>query len=303
MSSSLTLAVGLGSVGAAIALGVVALFTRQEKPAGPTPEETAVVLQKRRRDVYEEPLPTIMVRLRNLTQVLTPNSYGARLQRRLDLAGNPPTLPAERFMALKGVALVFGVLIGGLIGAHTSGLRMVLYALIGGAVFFWLPDVLLRNAGEHRQEKLLNALPDAMDMLTVCVEAGLGFDGALGRVATNLEGPMAQESARVMQEMQFGKSRSDALRALADRTDVPELKSFVSAMIQAGELGISVGVVLREQAAEMRIRRRQRAEEKAQKLPVKILLPLITCLLPAMFVVVLGPAAIKIVHTFNHLNF
>jgi tight adherence protein C len=106
-----------------------------------------------------------------------------------------------------------------------------------------------------------------------------------------------------MQEMQFGKSRSEALRALADRTDVPELKSFVSAMIQAGELGISVGVVLREQAAEMRIRRRQRAEEKAQKLPVKILLPLITCLLPAMFVVVLGPAAIKIVHTFNHLNF
>jgi tight adherence protein C len=140
-------------------------------------------------------------------------------------------------------------------------------------------------------------------MLTVCVEAGLGFDGALGRVATNLEGPMSAECARVMQEMQFGKSRSDALRALADRTDVPELKSFVSAMIQAGELGISVGNVLREQAAEMRIRRRQRAEEKAQKLPVKILLPLITCLLPAMFVVVLGPAAIKIVHTFNHLNF
>lgn len=303
MSSSLTLAVGLSSVGVAIALGVVALFTKQEKPAGPTAEEAAVVLQKRRRDIYEEPLPTIMVRLRNLTQVLTPNSYGGRLQRRLDLAGNPPNLPAERFMALKGVALVFGVLIGGLIGAHTSGVRMVLYALIGGVVAFWLPDVLLRNAGEHRQEKLLNSLPDAMDMLTVCVEAGLGFDGALGRVATNLEGPMAAESARVMQEMQFGKSRSDALRALADRTDVPELKSFVSAMIQAGELGISVGVVLREQAAEMRIRRRQRAEEKAQKLPVKILLPLITCLLPAMFVVVLGPAAIKIVHTFNHLNF
>jgi tight adherence protein C len=105
-----------------------------------------------------------------------------------------------------------------------------------------------------------------------------------------------------MQEMQFGKSRTEALRSLADRTSVPEIKSFVSALIQASELGISVGTVLREQAVEMRIRRRQRAEEKAQKLPVKILLPLITCLLPAMFVVVLGPAAIKIVHTFNHLN-
>ena len=302
MSSSLTLAVGLGSVGVAIAIGVVALFTKQEKPAGPTPEETAVVLQKRRRDVYEEPLPTIMVRLRNLTQALTPNSYGGRLQRRLDLAGNPPNLPAERFMALKGVALVFGALVGALIGAHSSGFRVILYALIGAAVAFWVPDVLLRNAGEHRQEKLLNSLPDALDMLTVCVEAGLGFDGALGRVATNTEGPMAAECARVMQEMQFGKSRTEALRALADRTDVPELKSFVSSMIQAGELGISVGVVLREQAAEMRIRRRQRAEEKAQKLPVKILMPLIMCLLPAMFVVVLGPAAITIIHTFSHLS-
>jgi len=102
--------------------------------------------------------------------------------------------------------------------------------------------------------------------------------------------------------MQFGLSRTEALRALANRTDVPEIKIFVSALIQASELGISVGVVLREQAKEMRVRRRQRAEEKAQKLPVKILLPLITCLLPAMFVVVLGPAAIKIVHTFATLG-
>jgi tight adherence protein C len=139
-------------------------------------------------------------------------------------------------------------------------------------------------------------------MLTVCVEAGLGFDAALARVARNLEGPMAEECARVLQEMQFGLSRTEALRALANRTDVPEIKIFVSALIQASELGISVGVVLREQAKEMRVRRRQRAEEKAQKLPVKILLPLITCLLPAMFVVVLGPAAIKIVHTFATLG-
>jgi tight adherence protein C len=205
-------------------------------------------------------------------------------------------------MALKGVGLVFGLLIGVLLGVHKAVGWLLLFALIGAAVGFLLPDILLRNAGQHRQEKLLNGLPDTLDMLTVCVEAGLGFDSALGRVATNTEGPMAEECARVMQEMQFGKSRTEALRSLADRTSVPEIKSFVSALIQASELGISVGTVLREQAVEMRIRRRQRAEEKAQKLPVKILLPLITCLLPAMFVVVLGPAAIKIVHTFNHLN-
>jgi tight adherence protein C len=300
MSSDLTLALGLGSVGLAIALGVIALLTRQEKAAEGPADEAAVVLQKRR-DIYEEPLPTIMVRLRDLAVKLTPNGYGARLQRRLDLAGNPVRLPAERFMAIKGMALVFGVLIGALLGVH-RGWGVVLFALIGAGVGFWLPDVLLRNAGERRQQQLLKGLPDALDMLTVCVEAGLGFDSALGRVATNTEGPMAAECARVMQEMQFGKSRSEALRALADRTDVPEIKTFVSALIQAGELGISVGSVLREQAVEMRIRRRQRAEEKAQKLPVKILLPLITCLLPAMFVVILGPAAIKIVHTLGNLG-
>lgn len=303
MSSNLTLAAGLGSVGLAIALGVIAVLTRQEKAATEgAPEEAAVTLQKRRRDVYEEPLPTIMVRLRNLTDRLTPKGYNDRLQRRLDLAGNPASLPAERFMAFKGVGLVFGALIGALLGVHRGLGLLLLFALIGAAIGFWLPDVLLRNAGERRQQQLLNGLPDALDMLTVCVEAGLGFDSALGRVAVNTEGPMAAECARVMQEMQFGKSRTEALRGLADRTDVPEIKSFVSALIQASELGISVGSVLREQAAEMRIRRRQRAEEKAQKLPVKILLPLITCLLPAMFVVVLGPAAIKIVDTFSHLN-
>jgi pilus assembly protein TadC len=301
MSSALTLLLGLGSVGLAIALAVVALLSRQQKEAAEGPNDELAISVQRRRDVYEEPLPSIMVRLRDLTIRLTPNSYGARLQRRLDLAGNPVRLPAERFMALKGVALVFGVLLGAVIGVH-RGWGLLLFALIGGAVAFWVPDLLLRVAGERRQEELRKGLPDVLDMLTVCVEAGLGFDSALGRVATNLEGPMSSECARVMQEMQFGKSRTEALRALADRTDVAEIKVFVSAFIQAGELGISIGAVLREQAAEMRVRRRQRAEEKAQKLPVKILLPLITCLLPAMFVVVLGPAAIKIVHTLGHLS-
>jgi tight adherence protein C len=300
MSSTLTLIIGLGSIGLAIALGVVALVTRPQKAASGPSDQMAVVITKRR-DTYDEPLPTIMVRLRNLTVKLTPNNYGVRLQRRLDLAGNPVQIPAERFMALKGVGLVFGLLIGAVLGAR-RGFDLFLFAAIGAPIGFLLPDVLLRNAGERRQEQLLKGLPDTLDMMTVCVEAGLGFDSALARVATNIEGPMAAECARVMQEMQFGKSRAEALRALADRTDVAEIKSFVSALIQAGELGISIGVVLREQAAEMRVRRRQRAEEKAQKLPVKILLPLITCLLPAMFVVVLGPAAIKIVQTFGNLG-
>ena len=179
---------------------------------------------------------------------------------------------------------------------------MVLWVAVGAGLGFVLPDVLVRNAGEKRQIELRKALPDAIDMMTVCVEAGLGFDAALARVARDLEGPVAAECARVLQEMQFGKSRTEALRALAARTEVVELRTFVSSLVQATEFGISIAVVMRDQAKQMRIRRRQRAEEKAQKLPVKILLPLIMCLLPAMFVVLLGPAVINIIHTLSGLN-
>jgi tight adherence protein C len=136
-----------------------------------------------------------------------------------------------------------------------------------------------------------------MDMLTVCVEAGLGFDAALAKVAYNTTGPLAAEFGRALKEMQIGKSRTQALRAMADRTTVAELRGFVSALVQAGELGIPVADILREQAGEMRLKRRQRAEGKAQQVPVKILLPLIGCLFPALFVVVIGPGVILIMHS------
>ena len=173
--------------------------------------------------------------------------------------------------------------------------------LFGGAGLV-APDLIVRNLGEKRQLTLQRQLPDAMDMLTVCVEAGLGFDAAVGRVARNLTGPVAEECARVLQEMQFGMSRTEALRSLAARTDVAELRTFVAAMVQSAELGISIGDVLREQSKQMRIKRRQRAEERAQKLQVKLLLPLITCLLPAIFVVVLGPAVIHLMKFFAAAN-
>lgn len=203
-------------------------------------------------------------------------------------------------MAFKGVGLTLGLLLGFALGAK-HGVGVVFFPMIGGAAGFFLPDLWILNLGQHRQQELLLGLPDAIDMLTVCVEAGLGFDSALSRVARNLDGPIASEFARVLQEMQFGKARAEALRALVERTDVSELRTFVSSVIQSSELGISIGDVLREQAAEMRIRRKQRAEELAQKLPVKILFPLLTCMLPAMFVVVIGPAAINILHTLGGL--
>ena len=137
--------------------------------------------------------------------------------------------------------------------------------ILGGAIGFFLPDVLLYNSGHKRQSKIQIHLPDAIDMLTICVEAGLGFDAALAQVARNTNGPLAAEFARSLQEMQIGKSRSQALRAMADRTTVPELRVFVSALVQATELGIPVAQVLREQAKEMRVRRRQRAEGRRRR--------------------------------------
>jgi tight adherence protein C len=143
------------------------------------------------------------------------------------------------------------------------------------------------------------ALPDALDLLSISVEAGLGFDAALSQVARNTEGPLAQELARVLQEMQIGLGRSAALRALGERSTLPDLRSFTSAMVQADSFGIPVGQVLRVQSAEIRLKRRQRAEEQAQKVPVKIMIPLVLFILPCLFIAVIGPAIIRMMSTFG----
>jgi tight adherence protein C len=187
-------------------------------------------------------------------------------------------------------------MLGALYGFANPGL-LFLCAGLGAVIGFFLPDILLFNSGQKRQARIPAELPDALDMLTICVEAGLGFDAALAQVARHIRGTVAAEFARVLQEMQIGKSRTEALRGMIDRTTSPELRAFVSALIQSNELGISVSHVLREQAKEMRVRRRQRAEEQAQKVPVKITFPLITCLFPALLVVVMGPGIIEISHS------
>jgi tight adherence protein C len=144
-----------------------------------------------------------------------------------------------------------------------------------------------------------NALPDAIDLLTVSVEAGLGFDAAVERVARNTTGPLSQEFARLLQEMQIGVGRVDAMRAMAERSSLDDLKSFCLAMVQADSLGIPIGRVLRIQSSEMRTKRRQRAEEKAQQVPVRIMIPLVLFVLPCLFIVILGPAGISIANTFG----
>jgi tight adherence protein C len=157
----------------------------------------------------------------------------------------------------------------------------------------------LHQAAYNRHERMRRDLPDALDLLTISVEAGLAFDAALAQVARNTEGPLAAEFFRVLQEMQIGLGRMDALRALGDRTDLPELRAFITAMVQADTFGVPIAGVLRVQSREQRTKRSQRAEEQAQKVPVKILFPLIFCILPTLFIVVIGPAAIQIYHSFK----
>jgi tight adherence protein C len=165
-------------------------------------------------------------------------------------------------------------------------------------VGFYLPDLLIYNAGVKRQDGLRRGLADALDMLTVCVEAGQAFDGALQQVAKSVTGPVAGEFSRVLQEIQIGRSRGAAFQSMSQRTSVPEVKTFVTSLVQADRLGLPIGAVLREQALQMRLVRRQRAEEKAQKVPIKILFPMLLCVFPAMFIVIVGPGAIRVMSSF-----
>jgi tight adherence protein C len=297
MTPTVLLIGGLAALGLAVVLAVLSVTARPAEDGVARALATIDSHYTRQAPVDTEPKRDAFAALpgwlRVLAVRLSPSGIGTTLQRRLDLAGNPSGWTPDRVLAAKGLGLFILGGLGALYGLRTIGLLVVGGAVAATAGFF-LPDLLLYNAGVKRQEKIQKALPDALDLLTVCVEAGLGFDAALAQVARNTTGPLAAEFSRVLQEIQIGKSRSQALRAMTERTTVPELRSFVSALVQAGELGITIADVLREQAKEMRLRRRQRAEEKAQKVPVKILFPLVFCLFPSMFIVILGPGALSI---------
>jgi tight adherence protein C len=227
---------------------------------------------------------------------ITPLGMRQRIARKLVLAGSPPGMDADKVAALKVFGGLGGVVLAVLLGALAglNGTTLVAGVVFGGLFGYLVPGAGLGQKAIGRQEAIRRAMPDTMDLLTVSVEAGLGFDAALAHVRRNVPGPLSDEISRMLQEMQLGVSRVDSFRHLADRTDVEELRGFVLAMVQADVFGISIAKVLRAQARELRIRRRQRAEEKALKVPVKMLFPLIFCILPSMFVVLIGPGIIRI---------
>lgn len=237
-----------------------------------------------------------------LRSVLPANSR-KRTQKDLDLAGNPRGLTPEGLLGYRIVGAVvlpiavFFVLVS--LGA-ASGIYLLFIVLAAGAGWA-LPAVWLDSLRRRRQALIRRALPDMLDMLTISVQAGLGFDMALVKLVRSTTGPLAQEFGRMLNEVQAGVSRRDGLRHLGERTDIPELNNFIMAMIQADVFGVSVASILRAQADEMRTRRRQNAEEVAQKAPVKMVFPTVLCLLPSTLLVILGPAAIAIARAFGFI--
>jgi tight adherence protein C len=230
---------------------------------------------------------------------ITPLDARDRVSKRLLLAGSPPGWDAERVIAFKVIGAAGGFL-GGLFAAavmHLHGLPGVVSIGLLAVAGFLVPDSILARKVEERQKEVLGTLSDTLDLLTISVEAGLSLNAAIAQVVQNVPGVLSSEFARMLQEIQLGVPRSDAFRHLAERTDVEELNSFALAMIQADVFGVSIASVLRTQASSLRIKRRQTAEAKAQQTPVKIVFPLILCILPALFVIIVGPGAIRIMNS------
>ena len=250
----------------------------------------------------ERALVPVLGALTNVGRRFTPVGYVDGVRHKFVLSGRPSAQAIDRFLAIR-VVTVAAVPIAvwvlffwnplGLAGNTQLGMTgLFVLALILG------PDAQLNRAVEDRQKEILRGLPDIIDLLVISVEAGLAFEQALQRVITSLDGPLPDEFSRMLGEVRAGSTRAEAMRALDARIEVPEVRSFVLAIIQADAFGVSIGRVLRTQAEEMRVKRRQLAEEKAQRAPVKMLIPMVFCIFPALFTIVLGPAVIRITENF-----
>ncbi len=201
---------------------------------------------------------------------------------------------AQTFLAAKGISAGAGILLGIVIGAFSSVTAVVIFASMLGAVGYIAPAIVVSQRAKRRQATIVSQLPDALDLLAVSVEAGLGFDGAVAKLTQYMSGPLPEEFELTLGEMRIGESRSDALKKLAQRAGTPEMSSFVRSIVQADQLGTSLGRILRVQATDTRLKRQAIAEERAMKAPIKMLFPTVAFIFPAMFIVVLGPALLNL---------
>jgi tight adherence protein C len=256
---------------------------------------------------YDEPfgdriMAPLQQRASKVARRLSGSDAPERIRKRLDVAGNPVGWTIERVQAGKVIGAIGMFLIStALTAVMGTGLTIRIVIIAAATAIGWLgPNLYLYQKVYDRSKRMQRELPDAIDLMTISVESGLAFDAAVQQVARNTVGPLADEFSRVLREMQIGQGRAQALRGLADRTEVDDVKSFVTAMVQADSFGIPIANVLRIQSHEMRTKRRQRAEEQAQKVPVKITVPLIFCILPCLFIAVMGPAVIHIMDSFHN---
>jgi tight adherence protein C len=296
--------------GAAIFVIVVGLFGRPVADpvqvrltsftSGPTRTLEELELE---RPIFDRTLRPFVGRFAGLAQRLASPRRASRTEHRLALAGNPGGIRTIDFLGLKIIAAAAGFIVGfvlfGLLGR--SPLMGAIIGIILGALGYVGLEFWLGGQAKARQRAILRAVPDTLDLLTISVRAGLGFDGALSKVVEKTKGPLADEFSRALAEIRVGRARRDALRDVLERTDVQALSTFIGAIIQAEQLGVPIAKVLEVQSEQLRIERRQRAEEMAAKAPIKMLFPLVGCIFPAMFIVILGPAIILIIKSLPNL--
>jgi tight adherence protein C len=247
---------------------------------------------------FERIILPVFTKIASLIKRVSPKGIVESNKHKLALAGSTETFSVDVYLAIKflfPVGFLFLSILLAIFFQLSLVVRIILLALI--PLSYFLPDIFLRSKIKSRQLEIRKSLPNALDLLSISVEAGMGFDIALARVANNIKGPLGEEFKRMLHDIQLGFSRKDAFRNLNNRTDVPELSSFIVAMTQAEVFGISISKVLKVQASEMRTRRRQLAEETGIKAPVKLVFPLILCIFPSLLTVILGPAVIRVYYT------
>jgi tight adherence protein C len=243
----------------------------------------------------ERVLVPLANRLANWTLKLHPKTTVDGVSARLLAAGVGRTLSPTDFLAFKSGLAIGGAVLGVAFGGAVTGPGgALLFPFMLAGVGFIVPDLALSAKARARRDQIRAELPDALDLMAVSVEAGMGFDGALSKLTEHMSGPLTDEFALTLSEIRIGESRQDALKKLSERTDTPELSAFVRSIIQADQLGISLGRILRVQATDSRLKRQAAAEEKAMKAPIKMLFPTVFFIFPAMFLVILGPAFLNL---------
>jgi tight adherence protein C len=265
-----------------------ATYGRRELPSG-TPDE----------GLRERVLAPVGDWLARWALKVNPRSSTDAIGMRILAAGLGRTISPTSFLALKGFFALVGLFLGSMIGSGRGFGGLLMGAMFVGAVGFLGPDYYLTLKARGRKERVRADLPDALDLLAVSVEAGMGFDASLAKMNEHMEGPLAEEFGLTLSEMRIGESRPEALKRLAERVDAQELSAFTRAIIQADQLGTSLGRILRVQAADARLRRQAAAEEKAMKAPIKMLFPTVLFIFPAMFLVILGPAILNVQKIFG----